>query len=131
MEMWIQCLVPQYRIFRCNVIVLPVTTWWVQKLGKDWQWVNKPHISLLGTYNLRKLNELEVRKHYQIQITNRFAALGNLSDDDDISRAWENIKENIKTLAKESLGLHKLKQHKPWFDEECLYFLDEMKQAKM
>jgi hypothetical protein len=24
-----------------------------------------------------------------------------------------------------------LKQHKPWFDEECLRFLDQRKQAKM
>jgi len=24
-----------------------------------------------------------------------------------------------------------LKQHKPWFDEECLGFLDQRKQAKM
>jgi len=30
-------------------------------------------------------------------------------------------KENIKNSAKESLGLHELKQHKPWFDE-CLGF---------
>jgi len=45
--------------------------------------------------------------------------------------AWENIKENIKTSAKESLGLHELKQHKPWFDEECLGFLDQRKQAKI
>ena len=24
-----------------------------------------------------------------------------------------------------------MKQHKPWFDEECLRFLDQRKQAKM
>ena len=46
----------------------------------------------------------------------------NLSDDVDINRAWEDIKENIKSSAKESLGLHELKQNKPWFDEECLGF---------
>ena len=80
-------------------------------------------------FNLRKLNELEVRKQFQIEIINRFAALENLSDDENINRAWENIKENIKT--KESLGLQELKQHKPWFDEECLSFLDQRKQAKM
>ena len=60
---------------------------------------------------LRKLNELEVRKQYQIEITNRFASMENLSDEEDINRALEIIKENIKTTAKESLGLHKLKQH--------------------
>jgi len=48
--------------------------------------------------------------------------LENLSEDKDIKRAWESIKENIKTSAKESLGLQELKQHKPWFDEECLGF---------
>ena len=53
-------------------------------------------------FNLRKLNELEVRKQYQIDITNRFAALENLNDDEDVNRTWENIKENIKTSAKES-----------------------------
>ena len=62
-------------------------------------------------FNLRKLNELEVRKQYQIEITNRFAALGNLNDKEDVNRAWENIKENIKTSAKETLSLHELKQH--------------------
>ena len=71
-------------------------------------------------FNLRKLNELEVRKQYQIEITNSFAALENLNN--DVNRTWENIKENIKTSATESLGLHKLRQHKPWFDEECLGF---------
>ena len=43
-----------------------------------------------------------VRKQYQIEITNRFAALENLSDDKDINRVWKNIKENIKTSAKKS-----------------------------
>jgi len=57
--------------------------------------------------------------------------LENLRDGKDVNRAWENIKENIKTSAKDSLGLHKLKQHKPCFDEERLGFLDQRKRAKM
>jgi len=39
-------------------------------------------------FNLRKLNEPEVREQYQIKITNRFAALENLSDDEDVDRTW-------------------------------------------
>ena len=61
-------------------------------------------------FNLRKLNELEVRKQYQIEILNWFAALVNLSDCEDINRTWENIKENIKTSAKGSQSLHEMKQ---------------------
>jgi hypothetical protein len=48
-------------------------------------------------FNLRKINELEVRKHYHIKITKRFVAWENLSDSEDICGDWENIKENIKT----------------------------------
>ena len=50
---------------------------------------------------------------------------------EEINKAWENIKENIKTSAKESQGLRELKQHKPWLDEECLGLLDQRKQATM
>ena len=82
-------------------------------------------------FNFRKLNELEVRKQYQIEITDRFTALENLSNGEDINRAWENIKENINTSAQDSLELHELKQHKLRFDEEFLGFLDQIKQAKM
>jgi len=73
-------------------------------------------------FNLRKLNEPEIREHYQIKITNRFAALENVNDEENVNRTWGNIKENIQTSAEESLGVHELKRNKPWFDEECLGF---------
>ena len=53
-----------------------------------------------------------------------------LNDYEDIYIAWENIKENIKISATESLVLYELKLHRTWFDEECLRFLDQRKQAK-
>jgi len=40
-------------------------------------------------FNLRKLSELEVGTKYQIKISNKFAALENLNDSEDINRAWE------------------------------------------
>jgi hypothetical protein len=42
-------------------------------------------------FNLRKLIEREVKEKFQIEITNRFAALENLYVE-DVNRAWENIK---------------------------------------
>jgi hypothetical protein len=57
--------------------------------------------------------------------------LESLSDDDDLNRAWEKIKENIRTSTKWSPGLREMKQQKPCFDEECLGILDPRKQAKM
>jgi hypothetical protein len=82
-------------------------------------------------FNLKTLSELDVRKQYQTKLSNRFAALENLNVSEDINRAWENIKENIRISAKEILGLCERKQHKPWFDEECSKYLDQRKQAKM
>ena len=55
----------------------------------------------------------------------------NSNEDEEVNRTWENVKEIIKTSAKESLGMHELKRHNPWFDEECLGFLDQRKRAKM
>jgi len=37
-------------------------------------------------FNLSKLNKLEVRKQYQVEITNRFAALETLNEDEDVNR---------------------------------------------
>jgi hypothetical protein len=31
----------------------------------------------------------------------------------------------------ETIGLHEIKQHKPWFDKKCLGVLDQRKQSKM
>jgi len=39
-----------------------------------------------------KVNELDIRKEYQIKASNRFADLENLSESRDINRAWENVK---------------------------------------
>jgi hypothetical protein len=42
-----------------------------------------------------------------------------------------NIKENIKTSAKDSLGYHSLQHNTPWFDDECSKLIDQRKQAKL
>jgi hypothetical protein len=82
-------------------------------------------------FNIKKLSELEVRKQYQLKISNSFSALENLNVSEDTNRACENIKEYIKISDQGSLRLHEGKQHKPWFDAECAQFLDKRKQAKI
>jgi hypothetical protein len=67
----------------------------------------------METFNLKKLNEVEGKEHYQVEISNRFTALENLDDDVDINRAWETIRENIKISAEASLGYYEMKKHKP------------------
>jgi hypothetical protein len=45
-------------------------------------------------FNIRKLIELEVRKQYQIKISDSFAAWENLNDSGDINGTGENTKEH-------------------------------------
>jgi hypothetical protein len=87
----------------------------LQKLGKKKLAVNEKASQKFDVerFNLGKLSELEVRKHHQIKISNRFAALENFSDSMDMNRAWENIKESSRTSAKDSLALYELKQRNP------------------
>jgi len=71
-------------------------------------------------FNLRRVNKLQVSKQYHIKISNMFAALEKLSDGENTNRAWENVQLNIKSSAIKRPGVHELKQHKPWYHEECL-----------
>jgi hypothetical protein len=82
-------------------------------------------------FNVKKLNEGDVKEHYQVTIRNRFTALEILQDSADINGAWDNIRENIKTSAQESLGYCESEHRKPWFDEECSKLVDQRKQGKL
>jgi hypothetical protein len=106
-------------------------TWWWQKLGRDWQWVNIQHTDFIWRGSVLKLNKVESKKQYHIEISNRFAALENLDFEVHINRASETIRENINISAKESLVYYELMKHKPLFNEGCSELLDQRKQAKL
>jgi hypothetical protein len=52
-------------------------------------------------FNLKKLNEVEGKEQYRVEISNRFAALENLDTEVVVNKAWETIRENIKISAKD------------------------------
>jgi hypothetical protein len=56
----------------------------------------------LERFDLKKFNDVEVKEKYQVEISNRFAALKNLDESFDINNAWEGFRENIKTSAKDN-----------------------------
>jgi hypothetical protein len=69
--------------------------------------------------NLKKLNEVEGKKQFCVEVSNKFVALENLDTEVEINSAWETIQENIKISAKESLGYFELKKHKPLEQVDC------------
>jgi hypothetical protein len=55
-------------------------------------------------FNLKKLNAVEGKEQYRVQVSSRFATLENLNTEVEINCAWGTIRENIKILAKDSLA---------------------------
>jgi hypothetical protein len=115
-----------------GLLVTVTIIWYLQKLGRDWQWAKRMVKKMdMEIFNLKQLNGEEVKEQYQVIIKIKSAALENLDDNGYISRAWDTIRENIKILAKESIGLCESKSYKPWFDEECLKLVDRRKGAEV
>jgi hypothetical protein len=81
--------------------------------------VNKQrsHSRHTDRFNLKKLNDIEGKEQFRVEVSNRFAAWEDLNTEVETNSVWETIRENIKISAKESLGHFGLKKHKPWFDE--------------
>jgi lipopolysaccharide export system protein LptC len=51
-------------------------------------------------FNVKKLNQRDVKEQCQVTIRHKTAALENLEDSGDINRAWDNIRENVKIWSK-------------------------------
>jgi hypothetical protein len=69
-------------------------------------------------FTLKKLNEVEGKEQYHVEVSNRFTALEDLGTEVNINSAWETIKENI-NIRSISHGLTKdaqnswIKRNKP------------------
>jgi hypothetical protein len=120
--------VRSFRGADCDIDHYLVVAKVTERLAVSKRMVKKMDVEI---FNLKQLNEEEVKEEYQVTIKNKFAALENLDDNGNINRAWETIRENIRILAKESIGLCESKSRRPWFNEECLKFVDRRKKAKL
>jgi hypothetical protein len=78
-------------------------------------------------FNLKKLNEVEGKEKYRVEVSNRFEALEDLVSEVDIKSACETVRENIKILATEILGYYEFKMHK----RVCSELFYQRKQAKL
>jgi hypothetical protein len=52
------------------------------------------HRAHMERFNLKKLNKVEGKQQYHVEISNSFAPLKNLDDKVDNNRAWVTIREN-------------------------------------
>jgi hypothetical protein len=82
-------------------------------------------------FSLNKLNNVECKEQYRVEIAKRFASLENWVIVVDSNKARETIRENIKIYAKGSVGYYERKKHQLRFDEGCSKLLDQRKQANL
>jgi hypothetical protein len=47
-------------------------------------------------FNLKKLNKVEGKEQFRVEVSHRFAALKDLDTEVEINSAWEMIRENTK-----------------------------------
>jgi hypothetical protein len=80
-----------------------------EKLAVSKQTTHRIHVERI---NLKKLNDVEDKEQYCVEISNRFTALENSDTEVDVNKHWGTIRENIKIPAKESLGYYELKNPK-------------------
>jgi hypothetical protein len=78
----------------------------------------------LERFDLKNLNDVEVREKYQVEISNRFTVLESSGESFDINLGHENIKTSSQRKSR-------LKHNKPWFDDECPKLIDQRKKAKL
>jgi CRISPR/Cas system CMR-associated protein Cmr3 (group 5 of RAMP superfamily) len=72
-------------------------------------------------FNLKKLNEVEGKEQFRVEVSNRFASLEDLNAEVEINSAWETIRENIKI----STGaLSNGAQLQSWLVSVCVQSLD-------
>ncbi|KAJ4451780.1 hypothetical protein ANN_03252 [Periplaneta americana] len=85
-------------------------------------------------FNIPKLKDKETKQHYQVDISNRFAVLASsdeVEEELDVNSVWENIRDNIKIAAEQSIGYYEIKKKKPWFDEDCCMVVERRKEATL
>jgi hypothetical protein len=66
----------------------------------------------LERFNLKKVNAVEGKEHYRVNISNKFAALEIID-----ASAWKTNRDNINISAKVCIGYNELKVYKTWSDE--------------
>ena len=78
-------------------------------------------------FDVHKLQSEEIRRKYNIEVKNRFEALGDIDDPEEERNM---ILEMYREAAKKVIGWSK-KQNKPWIKDKTWEKIKERKEAKL
>jgi hypothetical protein len=55
----------------------------------------RSHRFCMERFNLKKVNDVEGKEQFCVEVSNRFAALENMDTEVESNSAWEMIRENL------------------------------------
>ncbi|CAG4947208.1 unnamed protein product [Colias eurytheme] len=93
----------------------------IKKSGKESR-INTEIIDVDG------LQDKLVREKFNIEINNKFQ---NLTVDEDVDRAWDNIRNTVKEVARKILDRKKKRRKRKWWNNECDNIIEEKKKFKV
>ncbi|CAG4962692.1 unnamed protein product [Colias eurytheme] len=93
----------------------------IKKSGKESR-INTEIIDVDG------LQDELVREKFNIEINNKFQ---NLTVDEDVDRAWDNIRNTVKEVARKILDRKKKRRKRKWWNNECDNIIEEKKKFKV
>jgi predicted glutamine amidotransferase len=74
-----------------ELAVILIIIWQLQKLDRLSVSKQAAKTFDMERYNLKNLNNVEVKEQYHVEISKRFTVLENLDDDMDVNRASESM----------------------------------------
>ena len=83
-------------------------------------------------YNVNKLKNPVIQQNFQLELTNKFQALENLADLNEVSeveRDWVQVIQIINNTCKEILGFKKNTDN-PWISDHSLSLIDERRKVR-
>ena len=105
----------------------------IGKVKAKLKMVRSPRTERAQWFDVEKLKDQQIRTEYQLNLSNRFAILDQLeeeNEEENVQITWNDIKNGIREAAEDTVGFREQTNRNAWFDDECWRAIDQRKKAQ-
>lgn len=81
-------------------------------------------------FHVMKLKQPSIALQFRLEIKNRFQALGELEEDEDLERRWTKLKDVLTTSAEAVIGRRRGSYKERWIQDRSWHLIDDRRRAK-